>query len=273
MSQTALIVIPEEAELLIPAMRNRKNAYAYLMLYAAPVTRTMTHFDNLTYYTIPALPTGWQAPTWLRIELGIFAGRLYFDFEDYAPLCLFLGLKDPTVQVNENEISNEESTADADATIDGEPTVHVEAPKIKFADKPTEFLREWLAVRRKGQDFTHTPMGYLCQGKKLTADHPFFNASAAGAEVGAAEAYTPWKEEREEKVEVVSEGEDEDEEGLGVEAAGEGEGGGFVWGDEGEDKGVLGGQEVGGVDAGEGEGSEEEESESGEEEENEKSKE
>ena len=43
-----------------------------------------------------------------------------------------------------------------------------------FSEKPLEFLHEWLAVRRKGQDFTDTPMGFICQGKLLTSSHPFF---------------------------------------------------------------------------------------------------
>jgi hypothetical protein len=29
-------------------------------------------------------------------------------------------------------------------------------------------------VRRKGQDSSHTPMGFICQGQKLLENHPFF---------------------------------------------------------------------------------------------------
>src|SRR3954471_2268109 len=43
-----------------------------------------------------------------------------------------------------------------------------------FTTKPLTFLQEWLAVRRKGQDFVHTPMGQVCQGKPLLENHPFF---------------------------------------------------------------------------------------------------
>jgi len=32
------------------------------------------------------------------------------------------------------------------------------------------FMQEWLAVCRKGQDVSHTPMGYLCRGRKLEMD-------------------------------------------------------------------------------------------------------
>jgi hypothetical protein len=39
-------------------------------------------------------------------------------------------------------------------------------------------VHDWLAVRRKGQDFEHTPMGFVTTGKTLTADHAFFLAAS-----------------------------------------------------------------------------------------------
>ena len=42
-------------------------------------------------------------------------------------------------------------------------------------------------MRRKGQDFVHTPMGHVCQGKPLAASHPFFSRLGNGStlETGA----------------------------------------------------------------------------------------
>jgi hypothetical protein len=37
-------------------------------------------------------------------------------------------------------------------------------------------VHEWIALRRKGQDFEHTPMGFVTTGKLLTKNHPFFRA-------------------------------------------------------------------------------------------------
>lgn len=54
----------------------------------------MLHFNNLMYYSLPRLPKNWKPPTWLTIELGIFAGRLYFEFGEYAALANYLGLAD-----------------------------------------------------------------------------------------------------------------------------------------------------------------------------------
>jgi hypothetical protein len=43
-----------------------------------------------------------------------------------------------------------------------------------FTRQPLTFLQKWLAVRRKGQDFMYTPMGFICQGKQLLESHLFF---------------------------------------------------------------------------------------------------
>jgi hypothetical protein len=46
-----------------------------------------------------------------------------------------------------------------------------------FAAKPLTFLHEWIDSRRKGQDFEHTPMGFITTGKPLTENHAFFQNS------------------------------------------------------------------------------------------------
>jgi hypothetical protein len=194
-SETALIIIPEEAELLIADLRDAEDSSTYLITYAAPVTRKMLHFNNLCYYAIPALPTGWRPPTWLTVELGILAGRLYFQFQEYADLCRYLSIQEDRgrygnhleetsdevvasvpsdTDANRKDITPAEEAA-SEAELPQPQTEFVEPAKAaSFCAKPLSFLQEWLAFRRKGQDFTHTPMGYVCQGKGLTENHPFF---------------------------------------------------------------------------------------------------
>jgi hypothetical protein len=181
MTGTALVVIPEEAELLYPLICNAKEPLTHLLTYAAPVTRKMLHFNNLGYYAVPTMPTGWKPPTWLTIELGIFAGRLYFEFEEYGDLRKYLGLDDddaklpeiPDDTVPSTELHGTDGAADDTANgAEKDKSAPPQAPS--FTANPLTFLQEWLAIKRKGQDFTHTPMGYLCHGKLLTASHPFF---------------------------------------------------------------------------------------------------
>lgn len=148
-----MVIIPEEAEEVIPMLRAAWGSPVHLLLYAAPVTRKMLHFDTLTYYAFPNLPFMWKPPTWLPFELAILAGRLYFNFSDYEAL-----LQSIAAAEQEGDTSRPSSSPDDQAS----------------AKNVLAFLNEWLAIRRQGQDITHTPMGYVCQGRTLRSDHPFF---------------------------------------------------------------------------------------------------
>jgi hypothetical protein len=134
----------------------------------------MLHFNDLKYYTVPQLPPNWEAPVWLKIKLGIFAGRLYFDYCEYKELLVFLGLEEATALIEQD---TEDITSNSDNS--GTETAKKIHGKMKpkttaFTRKPLAFLQEWLALRRKGQDFSQTPMGFVCQGKPLFESHPFF---------------------------------------------------------------------------------------------------
>jgi hypothetical protein len=119
----------------------------------------MLHFSDLSFYSVPTLPAGWQAPIWLKVELGIYAGRLSFDFSEYNALLEFLGLRHTAGHI---EVGSDEDKELDDTVVQ----TNVEHPKV-FSRKPLTFLQEWLAIRRKGQNFDQTPMGFVCQGKVL----------------------------------------------------------------------------------------------------------
>ena len=173
-SDIALITIPEEAELLIPLLNESENSPTHLLAYGAPVTRKMCHFNSLRYYAVPSLPKDWVAPKWLTIELGIFAGRLYFDYSEYTPLLQYLGLQTDISKVVEG--IDDLSPQDIKTVDTGDKTAEADYTQEHgaIARKPLSFLQEWLAIRRKGQDFAQTPMGFVCQGKPLAETHPFF---------------------------------------------------------------------------------------------------
>lgn len=117
----------------------------------------MLHFNDLSYYTLPQLPSGHRVPKWLSIELGIFAGRLYVGFEECAVLKQYLQLSDE----------------------DDGPDENAQSVGKGLANNAIGFLLEWLALRRKTQDITHTPMGYICQDRPLHENHPFFWTGSA----------------------------------------------------------------------------------------------
>lgn len=105
---------------------------------------------------VPSLPIEWTAPTWLRTEVGIYSGRLYFDFSEYSSILAFLGVKETTNRIEEDVDdvnASEESEVNKSEDNNGDAKIH-----RAFTKKPLAFLQEWLAVRRKGQDFAETPM-------------------------------------------------------------------------------------------------------------------
>jgi len=179
-TQTAVIIIPEEADKLLHLLKSAEQPMTHLIPYSSPVTKSMVKFGTLTYYAFPALPSGHQFPAWLPIEVGILAGRLYLGYSEYAPLLEYLQVEetatdDPLAVLSDRTNVTKTEVTQGDKVANGDDTTSVTENTL-FTSNPLGFLLEWLSLRRRGQDITHTPMGYVCQRQKLTAEHPFFKA-------------------------------------------------------------------------------------------------
>lgn len=144
----AVVISPYEAQEVLPRIRSMNPPKVYLLLYAAPTVRSMLPFEKLDF-SVPSLPQNWQPPPWLVRDLGLFAGRLYFTFEEYKSLIEFLG-----ISWTGTEAQGQFMTV--------------------YKDKMLEFLMAWLMIRRKQQDYTSSPMGYVVNSWQLKEDHPFF---------------------------------------------------------------------------------------------------
>ena len=183
--QEAVVVIPEEAECVMGMIRARStHPQVHLISYASPITKRMMVFNNLKYYSMPPLPDDWHPPMWLKVELGILAGRLYFDWDEYQALCDFLAIGTGSDAMKHDEEGVEDeggALLDGSAIVPGPPSAKEQVPTVSFSKRPLTFLQDWLAIRRHGQDFVHTPMGFLTQGKPLHANHPFFCESTPDA--------------------------------------------------------------------------------------------
>lgn len=158
------MMTPEEAEDLIPIKRTDEDPITHLLAYASPTTRRMVHFNKLDYYAVPGMPIRYKTPQWLHFHVGLFAGRLYFEPDEYDAITTFLycNSKSPVYEPKRPRAKKQE-LADRNSA----------HPSIA-SDRLT-FLQEWITVRRKGQEFMQTPMGYVCGRKPLTAKHPFFS--------------------------------------------------------------------------------------------------
>ncbi|KAM3477573.1 hypothetical protein MY5147_002645 [Beauveria neobassiana] len=164
-SETALIIIPEEADVVIPLLRKMVKPLVWLLGYTAPVTKSMQSFNCLSYLTIPRWPRDMKVPVWLGIEVGVFSGRLYFEFAEYEPLLAWLGL-----------LPDSDERAGAGGFIS---KIH----------EPLQFLQEWLTFRRQTEDILYTPAGFVCQRQHLHQGHFFFSSASTGP-TGAASVPT-----------------------------------------------------------------------------------
>lgn len=216
-TSTGLVIIPEELELLIPDIR--VSRYTRLVAYAAPVARSMLAFSSLSYFSFPPLPSADpdNIPYWLPIELGILAGRLYMTYDEALDMEQYLGQAAEVEKDDDDDGYDRYGGAANTASADGDVVMRdifyhdkrrqPPSPILNYDERelhlmspnPTSFLLEWLALRRTAQDVLHTPAAYVCQGRKIRPDHPFFMQPGAVAR----------------RVEEVEEIED-DEEGGGV---------------------------------------------------------
>lgn len=166
--------------------------------------KMLSNFGNLDFHSTPPMPAGFKAPTWLTVQLGLIAGRLYFEWHEYQELRDFLGLTDDDLvdgddAIEMDDTSSEEEFAateddddkggDADISGPTKKTERLAGKRIvsdgaksgagkdkvyKFTAKPRAFLMEWTAMRRKQQDIAHSPVGFVALGKALEESHSFF---------------------------------------------------------------------------------------------------
>ncbi|KID60497.1 uncharacterized protein G6M90_00g066920 [Metarhizium brunneum] len=158
-SETALLIIPEEADAIMPVLRNMDTPLVWLLGYTAPVTKSMQVFNCLSYLAVPNWPRNSTLPTWLSIEVGILSGRLYFKFLEYNALLSWLGVH-PDEQQSASSMG------------------------IRISE-PLQFLQEWVTYRRQTDDILNTPVGFVCQRQHLHEGHFFFLSHEANYESAA----------------------------------------------------------------------------------------
>ncbi|ROT41910.1 hypothetical protein SODALDRAFT_347045 [Sodiomyces alkalinus F11] len=185
--EIAVVVIPEEAELLLPRLRRMEKPQVWLLSYAAPVTKSMRIFNSFGYFIVPSGKRKFKFPSWLGIEVGVLAGRLYFDYSEYGPLLTWLG-----VSQGEDGGSTESTSSDDTSVVESESASSTASTSSTLLSpcglaikEPLKFLLEWLTHRRQTDDIMHTPMGFICQRRRLPEDHTFFSTTANSQDFGA----------------------------------------------------------------------------------------
>jgi hypothetical protein len=159
-----VLVSPYEADQLISQLE--KQSVVRLHVYSPKVTKTMVSFETLRFHTIPASLDESPLPETSLYGLGLFAGSLYIrDFPAYQRLCNLLGIA--TSIIDDPEHIN--VTVDRFVPRAGRLRLgwSVDCP---FEKCPIPFFRALTALRMKGQEFVHSPIGGLFSGRILTKE-------------------------------------------------------------------------------------------------------
>lgn len=175
-ADNALILSENEADALLPFYvdldRNRTvigksnraplQLATHLVCYSTPVTKSMLHFDNLNFFTIPPAPSR-ICPRLIR-DLGLFAGRLSFDpSSQLRPICEALGLDHASVTLEHNDSESQQLKNVKQG--EDEEEEEEEYPGQMMCKDPLGFMNEWLAIRQRGHDVSETMMGKLCYNR------------------------------------------------------------------------------------------------------------
>ena len=157
-----VVMSPYEVNLLLQDIRASKHVR--LHMYAPCTTRTMKPLDDLIFYCIPALPTGYASPSLdVRCQLNIWAGQLYLDcYETYLHLCLLLGVS-----------SNEEagySLVESDRFVPKRGRIGEMVDVCLFSESPLVLLKTLFGLRRKGMSYEQTHMGKILHARLISRE-------------------------------------------------------------------------------------------------------
>ncbi|KAH9017600.1 hypothetical protein EDB84DRAFT_1276503 [Lactarius hengduanensis] len=155
-----IVISPYEANALLPNIR--ESGKVRLHIYAPRVTASMRSFSDLTFYTIPESPEErqWTAAAYLRTELDLFAGQLYFDsVQEYRRLCVLLALH--MAHPGAKHIDVDGFVPPAYRTGQGQ--------KSPLTTSAIATFKRLTALRRKGMGFGGTDLGRVLDARPLSS--------------------------------------------------------------------------------------------------------
>jgi hypothetical protein len=158
-----LIISPFEVNELLPQIKQSKAVR--LHTFSPRVNKAMVSFNDLQFYIPNAGPSDVAFDISSARPLGLFAGSLYLDSKaEYEALRARLG-----VISRDHHLENVPVQSDGFVKPEHRKKIVWPGP-CPFPMSPIPFLKEFFALRRNGQGFGHTHMGYLLGGKELRAD-------------------------------------------------------------------------------------------------------
>lgn len=131
-----LLLSQHEVNDLIHDIRH-ESSEVILHSYEPRVTKSMSAVDSASVEARSLSVERWlEVDPWPRLELHVFAGQLYLDtYDQYRQLCEMLGFAPSSM-----------------------PTI------------PLSFVKEWIGIRRRGQNYLQSHVGQIVSGRVLKED-------------------------------------------------------------------------------------------------------
>lgn len=162
-TRVLVIISPFEANALLPYIRT--SSRVRLHVYSAKVSKTMTYFSDLCFYTVSSCKEDYIPSLLLTAQLDLFAGCLFFEnFAEYKTACGFLGI---LVDKQLDDGLGVDMGSDGFAGIHVRRALNWRVPS-PFDRSPILFLKALTGIRRKGSAYASTHLGHLVSGNLLT---------------------------------------------------------------------------------------------------------
>ena len=160
----SVVLSPYEAQELLPSVRQYRHVI--LHVYSPRLSVSVRTLEDLSFCAVPAVPKSWPIPAIVK-QLNLFAGQLYIrTYEEYESLCGFLGLcsQPPNDQM--------EVACDGFITpLNRSQSNVITGPTCPFMNSPVAFLKKFIALRRKGQNFSASHFGRILNGELISREH------------------------------------------------------------------------------------------------------
>jgi hypothetical protein len=126
-------------------------------VYGPRQNQGYSSLDTLVLYNVPASSVVTEIPGFLKIQLNLFAGQLYFNsYKEYCEVCDFLG------------VASIKTPEGLNVAADGFIVGGTQRSKTTFRQSPLKFLKVLMSqVRKECQEIDKTHMGKVLDGKLL----------------------------------------------------------------------------------------------------------
>ncbi|QRV92778.1 kinase-like protein [Ceratobasidium sp. AG-Ba] len=167
-----LVLSPYEVNELLPDIQ--KSSFVRLHIFSPRVSESMCSFSDLKFYSMPSRINSrpFTPDPMLQLQLGLFAGQLYFDnYDEYRAVCAFLGVFVGSEATRESYGIEVQSDGFVNESDRQKLAVHIpQYGDCNFTMSPVGGIHDLVGYRRKGMEYLRTHLGQVLHARQLSQD-------------------------------------------------------------------------------------------------------